>query len=74
MISLPSEKRRDIVWFGEHRHAPIPGGVLIKDAQGRIVGAVGTSGRVADAPGGDEDVAQAGAKAYKKIINRKKGG
>jgi uncharacterized protein GlcG (DUF336 family) len=73
-LSLPPEKRRDVSWFGEPRHAPIPGGILLKDAEGRIVGAVGTSGRVADAPGGDEDVAQAGAKAYEKIINRKKGG
>lgn len=61
-------KKRDIAWFGEPRHAPIPGGVLLKNTDGTIVGAVGTSGRTADE---DEELAQAGFKAYKNILKGK---
>lgn len=39
---------------------PVPGGVLIRDAEGEIVGAVGVSGDTSDA---DESVAMAGIEA-----------
>lgn len=39
---------------------PVPGGVLIRDQSGSIVGAVGVSGDTSDA---DEDVAMAGVEA-----------
>ena len=39
---------------------PVPGGVLVRDAQGQIIGAVGVSGHV---PDGDEAVAIAGITA-----------
>jgi uncharacterized protein GlcG (DUF336 family) len=42
----------------------IPGGVLVKTKDGTIVGAVGTSGRAAVGPGGDEEIARAGAAAF----------
>ncbi len=42
------------------RMVPTPGGVLVKDAQGRIVGAVGASG---DDPDADEACAIAGVRA-----------
>jgi len=54
---------RDITWFGDPRYAPIGGGILVKASDGSIVGAVGTSGRVAMAPMGDEELARIGAKA-----------
>ena len=57
------EAKRDVAWFGEPRHAPIPGGVLLKAKEGTIVGAVGSSGRTADE---DEELAQVGAKAWNK--------
>jgi len=53
---------RDVAWYGDPRCAPIGGGVLIKASDGSIVGAVGTSGRVAMAPMGDEELARIGAK------------
>jgi uncharacterized protein GlcG (DUF336 family) len=56
--------KKDPTWFlrwGDPRLAPIPGGVLIKSSDGSIIGAVGTSGGLAEE---DEEVAQAGAKAY----------
>jgi glc operon protein GlcG len=57
---------RDISWFGDpYKNAPIPGGVLIKSSDGCIVGAVGTSGRAALGPMGDEELAQIGAKALR---------
>jgi uncharacterized protein GlcG (DUF336 family) len=63
------QKHPDINWHGNLRHCPIPGGVLLTDA-GTIVGAVGTSGRLAHIPGGDEDIAQVGARAYQDILRR----
>lgn len=59
------DTKRDVVWFGEPRLAPIPGGVLLKDKDGAIVGAIGTSGRTADE---DEELAQIGAKTYHDIF------
>jgi len=61
---------RDVVWFGESRHAPIPGGVLLKEEDGTIVGALGSSGRTADE---DEEVVQIGDKAYQEILKSKVG-
>jgi glc operon protein GlcG len=53
----------DIAWFGDVRHTPIPGGVLIKAKDGSILGAVGTSGRPAMGPMGDEELARIGARS-----------
>ena len=64
-IFFTGDTKRDVAWFGEPRHAPIPGGVLLKAKDGAIVGAVGTSGRTADE---DEELAQIGAKAYQDIL------
>jgi uncharacterized protein GlcG (DUF336 family) len=44
----------------EGRMVPVPGGVLVRNAQGDVVGAVGISG---DLPNNDEDCALAGIKA-----------
>lgn len=63
------ESKRDIAWYGESRYTPIPGGVLLKDEEGEILGAVGTSGRTMDE---DLELAQVGLKCWQKIIKRKK--
>lgn len=57
--------RRDVAWFGNPTMAPVPGGVVLKSSDGSVVGAVGTSGRVAMAPLGDEELARIGAAAFK---------
>ena len=44
----------------------IPGGILIKTKDGTKVGAIGTSGRAPLGPGGDEEVARAGLRAFEK--------
>ena len=62
------EQKRDVVWFGEPRHAPIPGAVLLKTEDGAIIGALGSSGRKAEE---DEEVVQVGARAYQAILKRK---
>jgi len=67
-IFFMGEEKRDIAWFGEQRHAPIPGGVLLKAEDGTIVGALGSSGRTAEE---DEEVVQVGAKAYQEILKKK---
>ena len=66
-IFFSGEAKRDVAWFGEPRHAPIPGGVLLKATNGNIVGAVGTSGRTADE---DEELAQVGVTTYQDILKR----
>ena len=57
---------RDIANFsaGEPRLTYIPGGVLLRAKDGSIVGAVGTSGRPALGPMGDEELARIGCKVY----------
>ena len=45
-------------------YTTIPGGVLIKDTAGNVVGAVGTSGRAPLSEFGDENLARIGAKAF----------
>lgn len=45
----------------------IPGGVLIRTKDGTVVGAVGTSGRQAEGPGSDEEIARAAAAAFEKL-------
>ena len=50
--------------FSSTQYTTIPGGILIKTRNGTIVGAVGTSGRVALEPMGDEELARIGAKAF----------
>lgn len=62
------ENRRDVAWFGEPRYSPIPGGILLKDGEGNILGAIGTSGRTMDE---DEVLAQAGLKRWQEILKRK---
>ncbi len=52
------------------RFMAIPGGVLIRDASGRIVGAVGASGETSD---NDEKCAIAGVKATGLIADNGKG-
>ncbi len=42
------------------RMVPVPGGVLVRDADGAVIGAVGISGDTSD---NDEDCAIAGIKA-----------
>jgi len=66
---LPTDTNRDMAWFGEPRNAPIPGGVLLRDETGIIVGAIGTSGRTAEE---DEELARVGKEAYGEILKRKK--
>jgi uncharacterized protein GlcG (DUF336 family) len=61
---LPADAHRDMAWFGEPRHSPIPGGVLLKDSRGEIVGAIGTSGRTAIE---DEELARLGEQIHKSI-------
>jgi len=59
------ENARDVAWFGDKRHAPIPGGVLLRSEDGTIVGAVGTSGRTGQE---DEELARVGEMAYQSVL------
>jgi len=59
------ENARDVSWFGDKRHAPIPGGVLLRSQDGTVLGAVGTSGRTGQE---DEELARVGEKAFQDMI------
>jgi len=67
-VFFTGEGKRDVAWFGDPRHAPIPGGVLLKAEDGTVVGAVGTSGRK---PEEDEEAARVGEQAYKEMLKGK---
>jgi len=47
--------------FSSVEHTEIPGGCVVKTSDGKVVGAVGISGR---SPQGDEEMAQIGVKAF----------
>ena len=47
--------------FSSVEHTEIPGGCVVKTSDGKVVGAVGVSGR---SPQGDEEMAQYGVKAF----------
>jgi len=47
--------------FSSVEHTVIPGGCIIKTSDGKVVGAVGISGR---SPDGDEELAQIGVRAF----------
>ena len=68
--TLLKKTGRDIFHFGEPRLSYIPGGVLLRAKDGSIIGAVGTSGRSATAPRGDEDLARIGAQALSEFLNQ----
>lgn len=55
------DERREISWFGDPRYTPVWGGVLLKAADGTMLGAVGESGGL---PAQDEEIGQIGAKAF----------
>jgi len=67
-VFFSGETNPDVVWYGEPRPAPIPGGVLLKAEDGTHIGALGSRGRTAEE---DEEVVQVGAKAYQDILKRK---
>lgn len=52
---------RDIAWFGDSRFTPIWGGVILRDADGTVVGAIGGSGGTPDQ---DEELGQIGAAQF----------
>ena len=54
--------QRDIAWFGDARFTAVWGGVVIRDDDGIVLGAVGTSGGV---PAQDEEIARVGAEAIR---------
>jgi len=67
-LAPTGEPVRDIAWFGDPRYTPIWGGVLLKNKDGRIVGAIGASGLAFDE---DEELAQVGAKCWQDILMRR---
>lgn len=52
------ENMRDIAWFGDKRFTPVWGGVVLRDDDGAVLGALGGSGGTPDQ---DEAIGQIGA-------------
>lgn len=61
---MVTEEHRELSWFGDPRLTGIGGGVLIRDKQNAIIGAVGVSGRTME-----EDMELA-SRLAKKISDR----
>lgn len=55
------DERRDIAWFGDPRFTAVWGGILLRAADGRVLGALGESG---GSPAQDEEIGQIGARAF----------
>ena len=55
------DDRRDIAWFGDARFTAVWGGILLTDADGTVLGAIGESGGT---PAQDEELGQIGAQAF----------
>ena len=68
-------KPSDIVWYGDSRQAPVPGGVRVRatggaapreiNVNGAMAGGVGVSSRRSLTPNEDEEIARLGAAAFK---------
>jgi len=57
-------ERREMLWFGDLRFTPVWGGVVLRSKDGTVLGAIGTSGgSYVD----DEELGQAGAKAFSEL-------
>lgn len=65
VMAFMEQAKRDIAWYGNLRLTPIPGGVLLRSQNGDILGAVGTSGRLAEE---DEEISQEGKKFYQSFL------
>ena len=55
------DDRRDIAWFGDPRFTAVWGGILLKTADGTVLGALGESG---GSPAQDEELGQVGAQRF----------
>lgn len=55
------DDRRDIAWFGDARFTPVWGGILLRAADGTVLGALGESG---GSPAQDEEIGQIGARTF----------
>jgi len=57
-------ERREMLWFGDLRFTPVWGGAVLRSKDGTVLGAIGTSGgSYVD----DEELGQAGAKAFSEL-------
>ncbi len=55
------DDRRDIAWFGDVRFTAVWGGIVLRSADGTILGALGESG---GSPEQDEEIGQVGARMF----------
>ncbi len=51
------DQRREITWFGDPLYTPVWGGIVLRSADGTVLGALGESG---GSPEQDEEVGQVG--------------
>jgi glc operon protein GlcG len=58
------DERREMAWFGDARFTPVWGGIVLRGADGTMLGALGESGGT---PAQDEEVGQIGAAAFAKL-------
>ena len=55
------DDRREMAWFGDARFTPVWGGIVLRSADGAVLGALGESGGT---PAQDEQIGQIGKAAF----------
>ena len=58
------DNRREITWFCDPMYTPVWGGIVLRNADGTMLGAIGESG---GSPEQDEDIGQLGAKVFREM-------
>ena len=58
------DERREITWFCDPLYTPVWGGIVLRDADGRMLGAIGESGGTYQQ---DEEIGQLGAKVFREL-------
>jgi glc operon protein GlcG len=58
------DNRREVSWFGDPLYTPVWGGIVLRSADGTMLGALGESGGT---PEQDEEIGQIGAKVFREM-------
>jgi len=58
------DNRREVSWFGDPLYTPVWDGIVLRSADGTMLGALGESGGT---PEQDEEIGQIGAKVFREM-------
>ncbi|MGD8309932.1 MAG: heme-binding protein [Chromatiales bacterium] len=58
------DARREVSWFGDPLYTPVPGGILLRNPAGVVLGALGESGAPAEV---DEEIGRVAQQAFENL-------